>query len=911
MVEGVADDDGRVGVHRAARTTCARCARSGRAARSGPRAGRWSSDASCSAARASPRLLELRPAHRRAGRDHRGAAVAAPRRRRRGLGQDRDHGRARGLADRQRAGRAAPGARADLHAQGRRGAGDRVRLRLRRLLRAMPAAGSLPPSGRRRTTGRVERAVAGRGDRQRARPRPPDGVHLQRLRRVPGGRPRAAARHRADVAPARRGGQWQLAHEVVESWDGRPRHRGRDVDAGRGGAAAGRCAARSTCVDPAEAAVGDRGPRRGDPRAPRRAGARRVPTPTSPPSCGRSASARGCSTVVEAYHRRKRDSPTRSTSATRCAIAARLAREVEAVGRTERSRYRVVLLDEYQDTSHAQLELLSALFGGGHPVTAVGDPHQSIYGWRGASAGGPRALPRPLPGDGRRAPRARPRPVPVHVVAQRPRDPRRREPRRRTAARGRRGVGPASSVPRLEARPARRRRDRADRLPGDGRGGGGRDRPVRRRALATGRAGRRAGDRGACCAGKRSQFHAVENALRAAGLPVEVVGLGGLLQHAGGRRPGVGAAGAARPVPRRRPGAAAHRRPRPARDRRPARARAVGGELAGAQARDARRGAGPASPAAAAAALDDEATVVVEGDVVDERSIVDALDDLPPRGLAQPDRRGRSATPRRERLDGPGPAAADPALAHLPVAARAGRRGRAAAGLDIEVAARPGARAPAAARAHLDAFSDVAAGFSDAGRRADPRRLPRLARRRGARGARRSSVRCTEPRPGRRPAHHRARRQGPGVGRRRGRGPGRRRPAGDRDERAAAGRPRAAGSTGLGRAARTRCAATPTSCRCCRSRPRWTRRRWTSLRKEFTPGRRRARGGRGAPAGLRGAHPGPVGAAAQRLVVARPQGPAAAVAVPRRARARRAGPRPRGGPASRGPARRTRARPSR
>jgi DNA helicase-2/ATP-dependent DNA helicase PcrA len=31
--------------------------------------------------------------------------------------------------------------------------------------------------------------------------------------------------------------------------------------------------------------------------------------------------------------------------------------------------------------------MLSALFGGGHPVTAVGDPCQSIYTWRGASAG--------------------------------------------------------------------------------------------------------------------------------------------------------------------------------------------------------------------------------------------------------------------------------------------------------------------------------------------------------------------------------------------------------------------------------------------------------------------------------------------------------------------------------------------
>ncbi|RAN92949.1 DNA helicase [Micromonospora saelicesensis] len=56
-------------------------------------------------------------------------------------------------------------------------------------------------------------------------------------------------------------------------------------------------------------------------------------------------------------------------------------------GVMERDRCRVVLLDEYQDTSHAQVVLLNALFGGGHPVTAVGDPCQSIYGWRGASAG--------------------------------------------------------------------------------------------------------------------------------------------------------------------------------------------------------------------------------------------------------------------------------------------------------------------------------------------------------------------------------------------------------------------------------------------------------------------------------------------------------------------------------------------
>ena len=50
-----------------------------------------------------------------------------------------------------------------------------------------------------------------------------------------------------------------------------------------------------------------------------------------------------------------------------------------------RERFAVVLLDEYQDTSIAQRMLLQTLFGNGHPVTAVGDPCQAIYGWRGAS----------------------------------------------------------------------------------------------------------------------------------------------------------------------------------------------------------------------------------------------------------------------------------------------------------------------------------------------------------------------------------------------------------------------------------------------------------------------------------------------------------------------------------------------
>ncbi|MFI5861965.1 UvrD-helicase domain-containing protein [Streptomyces sp. NPDC051546] len=69
------------------------------------------------------------------------------------------------------------------------------------------------------------------------------------------------------------------------------------------------------------------------------------------------------------------------------ALSARLATTRPEVGALLREEFRVVLLDEYQDTSVAQRLLLSGLFGGGtgHAVTAVGDPCQAIYGWRGAS----------------------------------------------------------------------------------------------------------------------------------------------------------------------------------------------------------------------------------------------------------------------------------------------------------------------------------------------------------------------------------------------------------------------------------------------------------------------------------------------------------------------------------------------
>ena len=50
----------------------------------------------------------------------------------------------------------------------------------------------------------------------------------------------------------------------------------------------------------------------------------------------------------------------------------------------ERHAYDAILVDEYQDTDPAQENLLHALAGGGRELIAVGDPDQSIYGFRGA-----------------------------------------------------------------------------------------------------------------------------------------------------------------------------------------------------------------------------------------------------------------------------------------------------------------------------------------------------------------------------------------------------------------------------------------------------------------------------------------------------------------------------------------------
>ncbi|MEE2038629.1 UvrD-helicase domain-containing protein [Nocardiopsis sp. CT-R113] len=227
------------------------------------------------------------------------------------------------------------------------------------------------------------------------------------------------------------------------------------------------------------------------------------------------------------------------------ALAARIAEHHPEVGLIERGRYRVVLLDEYQDTSHAQLVLLRSLFGDGHPVTAVGDPCQSIYGWRGAIAANLTRFPTDFPA-------APGRPAPVRRLSTSFRNG---ERVLRVAERiSEKLRAEARDVPVLHPGPARRGRGTAltalfsteteeaawiadqvhllvhadpgrpgsartapDSLPWpEGESGGAED------------GGVGPGDVAVLCR-KRSQFPPLREALEARGIPVEVVGLGGLM----------------------------------------------------------------------------------------------------------------------------------------------------------------------------------------------------------------------------------------------------------------------------------------------------------------------------------------------------------------------------------------------
>jgi len=65
-------------------------------------------------------------------------------------------------------------------------------------------------------------------------------------------------------------------------------------------------------------------------------------------------------------------------------IPACLFRDYPEILEKWQNRIRYLLVDEYQDTNHAQYQLVKLLVGSRHALTVVGDDDQSIYAWRGA-----------------------------------------------------------------------------------------------------------------------------------------------------------------------------------------------------------------------------------------------------------------------------------------------------------------------------------------------------------------------------------------------------------------------------------------------------------------------------------------------------------------------------------------------
>ncbi|ROS31368.1 ATP-dependent DNA helicase [Cellulomonas sp. PhB150] len=389
--------------------------------------------------------------------------------------------------------------------------------------------------------------------------------------------------------------------------------------------------------------------------------------------------------VVARYRDRKRGADAIDFG-DQVALAARLARDVPEVGAAERDRFRVVLLDEYQDTSYAQLTLLSALFGGGHAVTAVGDPHQSIYGWRGASAGGLEGFPTTFPivnPQGRR-------PADVHQLSTSWRNDAAVLDAANHVAGPLRAAASLVHVPLLATRPGA----------GDGRVLAhvaetieDEARTVAEFVVERWRPAGRDEKRvtAAVLCRKRSQFEPLRRALRAQGLPVEVVGLGGLLS-------------APEVVDLLAALQAAHD---------PTRGDALMRLLTGARTRLGAAdlhalGAWSAELAGRHGGRGREAGV--EADAVDERSIVDALDDLPRPGWRSASGRSLSDVGRARLTDLAGLLRTLRAHAYLAVPELVAEAER-VLGLDIEVAARAGV-SPGAARAQLDAFRDVAVEFS-------------------------------------------------------------------------------------------------------------------------------------------------------------------------------------------------------
>lgn len=392
--------------------------------------------------------------------------------------------------------------------------------------------------------------------------------------------------------------------------------------------------------------------------------------------------------LVEGYLNLKR-SRDALDFADQMALAATLSQRFSDIGAGERQRFRAVLLDEFQDTSEAQLVLLRHLFvadGELVPVTAVGDPNQSIYGWRGASATTLTRFPHEFAdsaGDAQVLPLS-------------------------TSWRNDDAILLAANITSGPLR-ARSRVDVEVLRP---RSEAGTGQVLAARLLTTeaeaahladwiahhwlDARGRPTGTSAAVLCRKRSQFGAVIDALEGAGLPVEVVGLGGLLGT-----PEVSDIVALLWVvqdptrgdqlmrlltgPWCRLGAA------------DLEGLAVWSRIL--QRRQAAR------CRAARPHVTDQAP-----DSADRLSIVEALDELPSAAWAGPggSRISPEALLRLHRLRRA--IRALRLMTGIPLADLAGEAER-ALGLDIEVLSRP-EHTPTTARAHLDAFADVAANFS-------------------------------------------------------------------------------------------------------------------------------------------------------------------------------------------------------
>ena len=399
------------------------------------------------------------------------------------------------------------------------------------------------------------------------------------------------------------------------------------------------------------------------------------------------------------------------------ALAARIASRHPEVGVAERARYQVVLLDEYQDTSHAQLVLLRSLFGGGHPVTAVGDPCQSIYGWRGASAGNLRRFTADFPVVARVRPfgaSASSGPAPVRQLSTSFRNSARVLDAAAAIQEELRYEAP--DVPRLTSAPDRAQRgvvtcalldtilDEAEWVAAQaaallagspGCAPDGAPWPEDRQARV------RPSDIAVLCR-KRSQFVPLRHALEARGIPVEVVGLGGLLavpevQDVVCTLRVLHDAGASDALARLLTGPRWRIGPRDL-------------VALGRRARALASGEGDGRAVTRAAAVEQDAQDALAEAVTDltaeTGSLVEALDDL-----GEPAAYSRVGYARMHAMAGE----LRRLRAHIgrPLADLTAEAER-VLGLDIEVAARPGVD-PVAARADLDAFTDVADAFTGEG----------------------------------------------------------------------------------------------------------------------------------------------------------------------------------------------------